>query len=82
MIAPKSDGLEVLERVKSDPGIRHIAIVMLNLHPRGVGIWCAAMRLSQCFLIKPMEFMELNAAQDLGVYWAILNEPSPRPERP
>jgi CheY-like chemotaxis protein len=26
----KIDGLEVLERVKSDPGIRHIAIVMLT----------------------------------------------------
>ena len=31
------------------------------------------------FVVKPVEFKEFfEAIQDLGVFWAILNEPPPR----
>ena len=31
---PKVDGLEVLEKVKADPGLRHTPVVMLTSSPR------------------------------------------------
>ena len=34
---PKIDGLEVLERVKTEPRLRHVPIVMLDLLARGAG---------------------------------------------
>jgi len=73
MIAPKIDRLEVLERVKSDPGIRHIAIVVLTSFRE-------EQDLVRSDALGATEFF--NAIQDLGVFWAILNEPSPRPGRP
>lgn len=75
---PKVDGLEVLEKVKSDPMQRQIPVVMLTssreerdlLHSYELGV--------NAFVVKPVDFNAFfEAIQDLGMFWAILNEPPP-----
>ena len=42
-------------------------------------IWLFAMLGVNAFVVKPVGFREFfDAIQDLGVFWAILNEPPPQ----
>ena len=76
---PKVDGLEVLERVKSDPELRHTPIVMLTSSREETDVVRSYELGVNAFVVKPVGFREFfDAIQDLGVFWAILNEPPPR----
>lgn len=76
---PKIDGLEVLEKVKGDPALRHIPIVMLTSSREERDLVRSYELGVNAFVVKPVEFREFfEAIQDLGVFWAILNEPPPR----
>ena len=75
---PKLDGLEVLERVKSDPATRHIPIVMLTASREESDLVRSYDLGVNAFVVKPVDFKEFfNAIRDLGMFWAILNEPHP-----
>ena len=75
---PKVDGLEVLERVKSEPMLRHIPVVMLTSSKEERDLARSYELGVNAFVVKPVEFRAfLDAIQDLGVFWAILNEPPP-----
>jgi len=75
---PKVDGLEVLERVKSDDMLRHIPIVMLTSSREEQDLVRSYELGVNAFVVKPVEFTEFfKAIQDLGVFWALLNEPPP-----
>ena len=76
---PKIDGLEVLERVKNDPALKQIPLVMLT-SSREERDLVQSYRLGvNAFVVKPVDFGEfLKAVQELGVFWAMLNEPPPR----
>jgi CheY-like chemotaxis protein len=76
---PKIDGLEVLEQVKNDHQLRHIPIVMLTSSREELDLVRSYELGVNAFVVKPVEFSEFfKAIQDLGVFWAILNEPPPR----
>jgi CheY-like chemotaxis protein len=75
---PKIDGLEVLERVKKDEKLRHIPIVMLTSSREEQDLVRSYALGVNAFVVKPVEFNEFfKAIQDLGVFWALLNEPPP-----
>jgi CheY-like chemotaxis protein len=75
---PKIDGLEVLERVKKDSKLRHIPIVMLTSSREEQDLLTSYELGVNAFVVKPVEFSQfLKAIQDLGVFWALLNEPPP-----
>ncbi|MDH6267787.1 CheY-like chemotaxis protein [Rhizobium sp. SG_E_25_P2] len=75
---PKIDGLEVLERVKSNDKLRHIPIVMLTSSREEQDLISSYELGVNAFVVKPVEFTEFfKAIQDLGVFWALLNEPPP-----
>lgn len=75
---PKVDGLEVLERVKSNDKLRHIPIVMLTSSREEQDLIRSYELGVNAFVVKPVEFNEFfKAIQDLGVFWALLNEPPP-----
>jgi CheY-like chemotaxis protein len=77
---PKIDGLEVLERIKNDPALRHIPVVMLTSSREEQDLVRSYELGVNAFVVKPVEFTEFfKAIEDLGVFWAILNEPPPRP---
>lgn len=76
---PKIDGLEVLEQIKTNPMLRHIPVVMLT-SSREERDLVSSYRLGvNSFVVKPVDFAAfLQAIQDLGMFWGVLNEPPPR----
>lgn len=76
---PKVDGLEVLQQVKSDGSKRQIPVVMLTASREERDLMRSYELGVNAFVVKPVEFNAFfEAIQDLGMFWAILNEPPPR----
>jgi len=75
---PKVDGLEVLEKVKSDEKLKVIPVVVLT-SSREERDMVASYKLGvNAYVVKPVDFHEfVNAIKELGVFWAIINEPPP-----
>ncbi|BAU88816.1 response regulator receiver protein [Methylorubrum populi] len=75
---PKVDGLEVLGAVKGDPRTRAIPVVMLTSSREESDLVRSYELGVNAFVVKPVGFKEFfDAIQDLGVFWAVLNEPPP-----
>ena len=76
---PKVDGLEVLERLKGDPQRRQIPVVMLTSSREESDLVKSYELGVNAFVVKPVDFNAFfEAIQDLGMFWAVLNEPPPR----
>lgn len=76
---PKVDGLEVLERLKGDPQRRQIPVVMLTSSREERDLVKSYELGVNAFVVKPVDFNTFfEAIQDLGMFWAVLNEPPPR----
>jgi len=76
---PKVDGLEVLEQLKSDPQRRQIPVVMLTSSREESHLVRSYELGVNAFVVKPVDFNAFfEAIQDLGMFWAVLNEPPPR----
>lgn len=76
---PKVDGLEVLEKVKGDATKRQIPVVMLTASREERDLVRSYELGVNAFVVKPVDFSAFfEAIQDLGMFWAILNEPPPR----
>ena len=76
---PKINGLEVLEAVKTDPLRRRIPVVMLTSSREERDLVRSYELGVNAFVVKPVDFNAFfEAIQDLGMFWAILNEPPPR----
>jgi DNA-binding response OmpR family regulator len=75
---PKVDGLEVLQRVKADDKLKMIPVVVLT-SSREERDMVASYKLGvNAYVVKPVDFHEfVNAIKELGVFWAIINEPPP-----
>src|SRR5580658_10300417 len=75
---PKVDGLEVLKQVKSDEKLKMIPVVVLT-SSREEKDMVASYKLGvNGYVVKPVDFHEfVNAIRELGVFWAIINEPPP-----
>ena len=75
---PKVDGLEVLQLIKSDEKLRMIPVVVLT-SSREESDMAASYRLYvNAYVVKPVDFHEfVNAIRELGIFWAIVNEPPP-----
>ncbi|GLX12360.1 response regulator [Pseudomonas straminea] len=75
---PKVDGLEVLKVVRDSPELRSIPIVMLTSSREGPDLQRAYELNVNAYVVKPVEFKAfVSAISDLGVFWAVLNEPPP-----
>ena len=75
---PKVDGLEVLQQMKSDETLKMIPVVVLT-SSREERDMVASYKLGvNAYVVKPVDFHEfVNAIKELGVFWAIINEPPP-----
>lgn len=75
---PKVDGLEVLRQIKSDDALRLIPVVVLT-SSREEKDMVASYKLGvNGYVVKPVDFHAfVNAIKELGVFWAVVNEPPP-----
>ena len=75
---PKVSGLEVLEAIRSDDALKLIPVVVLT-SSREEQDMVKSYRLGvNAYVVKPVDFHEfVNAIKELGVFWAIINEPPP-----
>ena len=75
---PRIDGLEVLERVKKDPATRSIPVVMLTSSREEQDLVRSYNLGVNAFVVKPVGYKDFfQAIRDLGIFWAVLNEPPP-----
>lgn len=72
---PKVTGLEVLAQLKGDPAMRHVPVVMLTSSREEADLVRSYELGVNAFVVKPVGFREFfEAIQDVGVFWAVLNE--------
>jgi two-component system response regulator len=75
---PKLGGLEVLRRVRADERTRRIPVVVLTSSNEEKDILSSYGLGANSFVRKPVDFAQfMEAAQQLGMYWLVMNEPSP-----
>ena len=75
---PKVDGLEVLRQIRTDPELKHMPVVMVTssreeqdlVHSYELGV--------NAYVVKPVDFQKfVESVKQIGVFWAIINEPPP-----
>lgn len=72
---PRIDGLEVLRRIKSDPALKRIPVVMLTSSREETDLVESYNLGVNAFVVKPVDFEQfLKAIRALGIFWAIVNE--------
>jgi DNA-binding response OmpR family regulator len=75
---PKVDGLEVLKQIKSDEKLRMIPVVVLTSSHEEKDMVASYSLGVNAYVVKPVDFHEfVNAIKELGVFWAVINEPPP-----
>ncbi len=80
---PKLDGLEVLRKIKGDPALRTLPVVMLTSSVMETDLVRSYELGANAYVVKPLKFHDfVDAVGRLGVFWAVLNEPPPGTRAP
>jgi two-component system, response regulator len=75
---PKVDGLEVLEKVKSDPRTRAIPIIVLTSSKEERDLVSSYKLGVNSYIQKPVNFAEFQkVVEQLGMYWLLINHQPP-----
>jgi two-component system, response regulator len=75
---PRVSGIEVLTTIRADERIRHIPVVILTSSNEDTDRLAAYQQHANSFVRKPVDYDQfVVAAQELGLYWLVLNEPPP-----
>lgn len=73
---PKVDGLEVLQRLKSNGRTKGIPVVVLTSSREEPDIEKAYALGANSYIVKPVDFEAFaRAVADVGLYWLLLNHP-------
>lgn len=76
---PKVDGLDVLRQIRTDPRTRLLPVVILTSSKEEQDLIEGYSRGANSYVRKPVDFNQfVEAVQQLGLYWLVLNEPPPR----
>lgn len=80
---PKVDGLEVLTTIKKDPDLHVIPVVMLTSSREEADLTRSYKRGANAYVVKPVNFDDfMHTVRDIGLFWGLVNEPSPLPRGP
>jgi CheY-like chemotaxis protein len=79
---PKVDGLEVLRQMKRDQQLKMIPVVILTSSSEEADLVRSYQLGANSYVVKPVDFQEFaDAIRQLGMFWALVNEP-PQPRAP
>lgn len=80
---PKIDGIEVLEKIKAEASLQAVPVVMLTTSREEKDLLRSYQLGVNAYVVKPVAFKDfIEAIQDLGVFWAVVNEPPPGSLKP
>ncbi len=75
---PKVDGLEVLRQIKEDPKLQMIPVVMLTSSNEECDLVKSYKFGVNSYVVKPVDFGQfVEVIRQLGLFWAVINEPPP-----
>jgi two-component system response regulator len=77
---PRVDGLQVLERLRSNPRTRLVPVVVLtsSIEPKDL-LTCYTLG-ANSYVRKPIDFQQFSKAlQQIGTYWLETNQAPPAP---
>ena len=75
---PRLNGLEVLQRLRSDDHTKLIPVVMLTTSNEQQDLINSYRLGCNSYIRKPVDYDQfVTALQQLGMYWLVLNEPPP-----
>ncbi len=79
---PKVDGLEVLAEIRGSATLKSMPVVMLTSSREEQDLIRSYELGVNAYVVKPVDFGEfVRAIADLGIFWAVLNEPPPGSHR-
>jgi CheY-like chemotaxis protein len=75
---PRVDGIEVLRQIKSSETLRTIPVIMLTSSKEEMDLAKSYQLGVNAYVVKPIDFRQfVLAIKQLGLFWAVLNEPPP-----
>jgi CheY-like chemotaxis protein len=75
---PKVNGLEVLKIMKADERLKLIPVVVLTSSRETPDLLEFYKHGVNAYVVKPVDFSEfINVVKQLGIFWAVVNEPAP-----
>lgn len=73
---PKINGMEVLRRIKSDPELKIIPVVIMTSSREERDVAEGYSLGANAYVVKPVDFPGfVESVKDLGVFWALINHP-------
>ena len=76
---PKVDGIEVLRRIRAEPGTRTLPVVILTSSKEEQDLVNSYINGANSYVRKPVDFNQfVEAIHQLGLYWLVLNEAPPK----
>jgi CheY-like chemotaxis protein len=74
---PKVSGMQVLDRLKSDPDFKSIPVVILTSSQEDPDIAKCYSLGANSYIVKPLDSNKFfNSIKEIGLYWMIFNQPS------
>lgn len=75
---PRVDGLEALRQIRAHPELCMLPIVILTSSREENDLVKSYQLAANAYVVKPVDFDQFIAAvSQLGVFWALVNEPPP-----
>ena len=72
---PKVDGLEVLQKCKTDPSTKDIPVVILTSSREECDVVQSYNLGVNSYVVKPVDFSQFTEAiRNVGLYWMVLNQ--------
>jgi CheY-like chemotaxis protein len=75
---PRLDGIEVLRQIKADENLSKVPVVILTSSRESQDLETCYSLGVNAYVVKPVNFLDfVSAVKEIGVFWAIINEPPP-----
>jgi len=75
---PKVDGLEVLKNIRASERLKLLPVVVLTSSNHERDVTASYESGVNAYVVKPVDFGEfVKVIKQLGIFWAVINEPPP-----